>query len=103
MSQLLSNVIPSNRSMGVKLIMVCGLALVMTIPALFVWGLIDDRSQRADEVVNEVGGLVGGPQAFLGPVLAIPYELPPTPLKAAERGVHIVFPARADAVAQTKT
>ena len=42
------------RSMGVKLIVVCFLALVMTIPAFFVWSLIDDRSHRADEVVNEV-------------------------------------------------
>lgn len=35
-------------SMGVKLIMVCGLALLMTIPAFFVSGLVDDRTKRAD-------------------------------------------------------
>ena len=58
---------------------------------------------RADEVVSEIGGLVGGPQTFLGPVLAIPYEVAPTPnQKAAERGVYVVFPTRADAVAQTR-
>lgn len=55
-----------SRSMGVKLIIVCFLALLMTIPALFVWSLIEDRSNRAAEVMNEVGGLVGGPQTFLG-------------------------------------
>ncbi len=82
--------------------MVCFLALVMTIPALFVWSLIDDRSRRADEVVSEIGGLFGGPQTFLGPVFAIPYEVPPTTVKAAERGVYIVFPTRADAVAATR-
>jgi len=33
-----------SRSMGVKLIVVCGLALVMTIPALLVEGLVEDRT-----------------------------------------------------------
>jgi inner membrane protein len=70
-----------SRSMGVKLIVVCLLALVMTIPALFVWSLIDDRSRRADEVVNEVGELVGGPQTFLCPIVAIPYVTPATIIK----------------------
>ena len=37
-----------SRSMGLKLIVVCFLALIMTIPAAFVWSLIDDRSHRAD-------------------------------------------------------
>jgi inner membrane protein len=92
-----------SRSMGVKLIFVCFLALVMTIPALFVWSLIEDRSNRAAEVVNEVGGLVGGPQTFLGPVLAIPYEVPRSLVNAAERGVYIVFPNRAEATVGTKT
>ncbi len=92
-----------SRSMGVKLIIVCFLALLMTIPALFVWSLIEDRSNRAAEVMNEVGGLVGGPQTFLGPVLAIPYEVPAGVVKAAERGVYIVFPSRAEAAVGTKT
>ena len=38
----------ASRSMGVKLIVVCFLALAMVIPALFVWTLIDDRSQRGN-------------------------------------------------------
>jgi inner membrane protein len=91
------------RSTGVKLIVVCFLALVMTIPALFVWGLIDDRSQRADEVVKEVSTSVGGPQAFMGPVLAIPYTLPARGTKAESHGVYIVFPAQTEAVVNTST
>ena len=43
-----------SRSMGVKLIVVCGLALLMTIPALFVGGLVEDRTTRAAEVVNKI-------------------------------------------------
>jgi inner membrane protein len=93
----------ANRSMGLKLITVGLLALLMTIPALFVWSLIEDRTQRSQEVVKEIGGLVGGPQTFLGPLLAVPYEVPAMPLKAAEHGVYIVFPMRGEAVASTKT
>ena len=92
-----------NRSMGVKLIVVGALALVMTIPALFVWSLIDDRTHRAEEVVNEIGGLVGGPQIFLGPVVAVLYVLPAGFQKPAERGVYIVFPARGEANVLTST
>ncbi len=92
--------VPS-RSMGMKLIVVCALALLMTIPALFVWSLIEDRSHRADEVVNEVSALVGGPQVFLGPVLGVPYTIAATAVKPAERGVYLVFPARGEATAGT--
>lgn len=60
------------RSMGLKLIVVCGLALAMLIPALFVWLLVEDRSKRAGEVVSEISEHVGGQQMFLGPTLAIP-------------------------------
>lgn len=53
-------------SMGVKLIVVCGLALLMTIPSFFVWGLVNDRTKRAEDVVKEISGHVGGPQTSLG-------------------------------------
>jgi inner membrane protein len=66
-----------SRSMGVKLIVVCGLALLMGIPALFVNGLVEDRTSRATEVVREISGHVGGQQTFLGPTLAIPYYIAP--------------------------
>jgi inner membrane protein len=59
-------------SMGVKLIVVCGLALLMTIPAFFVSGLVNDRTKRAGDVVKEISSHVGGPQTFLGPTVAIP-------------------------------
>ena len=66
-----------SRSMGMKLIVVCGLALLMTIPAFFVGGLVEDRTKRAADVVKEISGHVGGQQTFLGPTLAIPYSIPP--------------------------
>ena len=93
-----------SRSMGVKLIVVCGLALLMTIPALFVNGLVDDRTTRAADVVKEISGYVGGQQTFLGPTLAIPYNIPPqSPSDVTKHGVYLVFPSRASAVVKTET
>lgn len=102
MSELSGTKLPS-RSLGVKLVVVCFLAVVMTIPAFFVWSLIDDRSHRADEVVNEVSALVGGPQTFVGPIVAVPYILPATATKPVEHSVYIVFPARTETVVSTQT
>ncbi len=85
------------RSMGLKLIVVCFLALVMSIPALFVWALIEDRSERAKEVTTEVTNLVGGPQVFLGPVLAVPYKAPQPEGKPPRSGAYVVFPVRGEA------
>ena len=65
------------RSMGLKLLLVCALALLMSIPALFVFAILNDRTNRAEEVTQELGQLSGGPQTFLGPVLAVPYRVPP--------------------------
>lgn len=94
----------SSRSLGVKLIVICGLALLMSIPALFVGGLVDDRTRRAWEVVNEISTHVGGQPTFLGPTLAIPYNIPSS-LKgeAAGHGVYLVFPAQASAEVKTTT
>jgi inner membrane protein len=52
------------RSMGMKLIVVCTLALFMTIPALFVGALIRERTGRSADVVQEISGHVGGQQTF---------------------------------------
>lgn len=86
------------RSMGLKLLLVCALALLMSIPALFVFGILNDRTHRADQVTRELGSLSGGPQTFLGPVLAVPYQLPPKPAvngQTPERAIDdvlVIFP-----------
>jgi inner membrane protein len=90
--------------MGFKLIIVCGLALLMAIPAFFVSGLIDDRTKRAEDVVKEISSHVGGPQTFLGPTLAIPYNIPSqSPADSARHGTYLVFPAQASAALKTTT
>jgi inner membrane protein len=90
--------------MGVKLILICGLALLMTIPTFFVSGLVDDRTKRAADVVEEISSHVGGPQTFLGPTLAIPYSVPPqSPTDSTKHGIYLVFPAQASTTLKTTT
>ena len=93
-----------SRSMGLKLFIVCGLALVMTIPAFFVNDLVDERTHRANDVVKEISQHVGGQQTFLGPTLAIPYSVPALSVDGPRRhGVYLVFPAQGSATIKTKT
>lgn len=95
------------RSLGLKLLLVCALAFLMSIPALFVFALLMERTGRAETVAQEVGGLMGGPQTFLGPVIAVPYTRTATvtaqaapdgsvvaPRSVRETGVWHVFPTR---------
>ena len=90
--------------MGLKLFIVCGLALMMTIPALFVDDLVDERTHRAKDVVKEISSHVGGQQTFLGPTLAIPYSVPTGAADGSKRhGVYLVFPAQGSAAVKTRT
>src|SRR5579871_822905 len=94
----------NSRSMGLKLIVVSGLALVMTIPALFVNQLVEDRTRRAGDVTREISSHVGGQQTFLGPILAIPYSVAPQLQgDVAKHGIYQVFPVQASAVVKTRT
>jgi inner membrane protein len=92
------------RSVGVKLLVVCTLALFMTIPAAFVGSLVQDRTQRARTVLQEIGGRVGGPQTFLGPTLLIPYRVAPQAEHAITAGgTYVVFPSQASGGMKTQT
>jgi inner membrane protein len=93
-----------SRSIGLKLIVVCGLALVMLIPSFLVENLIEDRSSRASDVIKDISSHVGGQQTFLGPTLAIPYTIPPQFKGDSTRyGMYLVFPATASATVKTAT
>ena len=104
-----------NRSFGLKLLLVCGLALLMAIPTMFVWGLVHERSSNADKAVREVSHARGGQQVVLGPVLSIPYEQmiterAPTGLNGAmvdvqrkKTGQFVVYAKKGKASADLKT
>jgi HAMP domain-containing protein len=49
----LQSLLPS-RSMGMKLILVAALALFMTIPSWFVWGILRDRTSSAAAATTQV-------------------------------------------------
>lgn len=75
------------RSTGLKLILVCALALAMAIPALFVYGVVNERTMGAERALAEVSTKAGGRQNVLGPFLAVPFSRAPDPQKPE----HIVY------------
>jgi inner membrane protein len=90
--------------MGVKLLIVCTLAMAMTIPALFVDSLVDERTHRESDVVQEISSHVGGQQTFLGPTLAVPFSIPASTASADERhGTYLVSPQQASATVKIRT
>lgn len=92
------------RSMGLKLLLVCALALMMSIPTGVVALLMWDRSHRAEQVTSEISEKVGGAQTFLGPVIAVPWRSPAkTPDGKETTGVLVVFPKTGHADATTRT
>lgn len=90
--------------MGIKLVVVSFLALLMAIPAIFVSSIVEDRTNRAKDVVQEISNHVGGQQIFLGPVLTIPYGVPSSYKGATPTtGVYVVFPIQGDASVKVRT
>jgi inner membrane protein len=89
------------RSVGLKFLLVCILAALMALPAFAIFGLIYDRTNRAQEVVREVGQRYGGEQTFTGPILAAPFRqiVPappatpenPRPQATVRNGWYVVF------------
>ena len=62
------------QSATARMIMVGFLSLFLLIPLEFVKSLIAERSQRKQEVVDEVSNLWGKDVQFYGPMLKIPYK-----------------------------
>jgi len=101
---LITQIRNRSRSMGLKLLLVCGLALLMTIPSFFVDNVVEERTQRAKDVIGEISGRAGGQQIFLGPTLTVPYSIPSIYKGASPTlGVYVVFPAKGDASVKVHT
>jgi inner membrane protein len=93
------------RSYGLKLLLVCALALAMTIPALFVFVVSADRQGRAREATAEVSQLRGGPQTLAGPLIVAPYQrvvlsADGTRAQSTEAALYVVTAATGRAAAQ---
>lgn len=98
------------RSLGLKFLLVCALAVLMSIPAFGVLMLIGDRNARLQAVVQEVGGRRGGEQTAIGPILAAPYRLVQTvpdnngrPMQQVSGGWYAVFAEQGRATAAVRT
>lgn len=85
------------RSAGLKLILICGLVLLMAIPAMFIGAISYERSSAADEVTRQVTQRYGGQQTVIGPILSVPYE---TELSngMVQTGHYILYPDSGEAV-----
>jgi inner membrane protein len=60
------------RTPGVKFIVIGILTMLLLIPTLLVWALVEERAQRAGEVSARISAGWGGPQIVNGPYLAVP-------------------------------
>ncbi|WP_432347373.1 cell envelope integrity protein CreD [Shinella yambaruensis] len=63
------------RSPGVKFIMIGIISVALLVPLLLVWGLTEERAQRAADVSRRIAHGWGGDQAINGPYLAVPFEV----------------------------
>ena len=61
-------------SIGIKLFAVAVLGILLLIPTLMIRGLIEERKDRRDEAMAEVGSKWGQEQTLVGPILSVPYQ-----------------------------
>ncbi|MDJ0612143.1 MAG: cell envelope integrity protein CreD [Rhizobiaceae bacterium] len=60
-------------SPGVKFILTGFITLALLIPTMLVWGLVEERSRRADDVAASIAQGWGANQTINGPYLVLPY------------------------------
>lgn len=61
-------------SPGVKFVLIGVLTVMLMVPSLFVWVLVEERADRAREVARDIAGSWGGAQEINGPYLVVPYS-----------------------------
>jgi len=60
---------------GVKFTIVGIISVMLLVPTLLVWALVEERSQRAAEVSQKIAAGWGGEQVVNGPYLAVPVSV----------------------------
>lgn len=63
------------------------LALLLQIPVLLVWGLVEERARTRAQAVREIADGWGREQQIVGPFLVVPYEYRTVHLDAEQRQV----------------
>jgi inner membrane protein len=70
------------------------MVLVLLIPLVRIGFLVDERSERQQQVSAEVAQLWGGEQVLAGPVLTVPFRLPATKDEKPQIHVAQFLPSR---------
>src|SRR3954467_1767071 len=73
MSQLERLVDSVRNSQMLRLCLIVGLALVLLVPIVMIWGLVSERQDRNKEATAEVSSKWGSTQTIIGPALVLPY------------------------------
>jgi inner membrane protein len=73
MSQLDRMVDSVRNSQMLRLCLIVGLALVLLVPIVMIWGLVSERQDRNKEATAEVSSKWGSTQTIIGPALVLPY------------------------------
>ena len=60
---------------GVKFIIVGIISVMLLIPTLLVWALVEERADRASDVAVKIAAGWGGEQVINGPYLAVPFSV----------------------------
>jgi inner membrane protein len=58
-----------------KMALVAILALVLLIPSMMIRGLINERKNNQQQVIDEVGSKWGREQIISGPIISVPFVL----------------------------
>jgi len=61
-------------SPGVKFVLIGFLTVMLMVPSLFVWVLVEERADRARDVARDIAGSWGGTQKVNGPYLVVPFS-----------------------------
>jgi inner membrane protein len=77
-------------SVMIKAMVVGFLVLVLLIPSAFIMSLVNERSQRQEEVVQEVSSKWALAQTFTGPFITIPYTVTQLDEKGKQFGIKKV-------------
>lgn len=85
-SKIQAKALGISKSPGIKFIIIGVITVLLLIPALLVWGLVEERSRYAVDVANSIAKGWGENQSINGPYLAVPYRVQVERIKPTQNG-----------------
>jgi len=76
-------------SPGAKFVITGIITLLLLVPTLMVWGLVEERADRAEDTANSIAKGWGGEQIINGPYLVVPYRSTVETIKPTSLGTKI--------------